>query len=94
MLRKILIEEILRRIIREEMAFARPLDPPVEEVPFGVRVATEPLTHQAILEQLSPFYPQIRRVRNSATQRVSFECMVIRNKNGSGRFQNQNFFIL
>ena len=59
------------RIIREEMANAR--DPPEEEVPFGVRVASEPLTHQAILEQLSPFYPQIRRVRNSVTQRVSFE---------------------
>ena len=64
-------EEMLRRIIREEMAIAR--DPPEEEVPFGVRVASEPLTHQAILEQLSPFYPQIRRVRNSVTQRVSFE---------------------
>ena len=55
------------------MAIARPLDPPVEEVPFGDMVANESLAHQAILEQLRPFYPQIRRVRNSATQKYSFE---------------------
>ena len=49
---------------------ARPLEPPVEEIPFGDMVANESLAHQAILEQLRPFYPQIRRVRNSATQSI------------------------
>ena len=43
-------EEILRRIIREEMAIARPLEPLMEEIPFGDMVANESLAHQAILE--------------------------------------------
>ena len=66
-------DERLRRLSREEMAMARPLEPPVEEIPFGDMVANESLAHQAILEQLRPFFPQIRRVRNSATQKYSFE---------------------
>ena len=49
------------------MSIARPLEPPGEEIPFGDMVANESLAHQAILEQLRPFYPQIRRVINSAT---------------------------
>ena len=65
-------DERLRRLFREEMAMARPLELPVEEIPFGDMVANESLAHQAILEQLRPFYPQIR-VRNSATQKYSFE---------------------
>ena len=36
-------------------------------------MARESQAHQAILEQLRPFYPQIKRVQNSATQKVSFE---------------------
>ena len=48
-------DENIRRLIREEMAIARPLEPPVEEIPFGDMVANESLAHQAILEQLRTF---------------------------------------
>ena len=54
------------------MAMARPLEPPGKKIPFGDMVAIESLAPQEILEQLRPFFPQIR-VRNSATQKFSFE---------------------
>ena len=70
-------EENLRRIVREELAaraaMASPVAPPGEEIPFGELVASESQAHQEILEQLRPFYPQVKRVKNSVTQKYSFE---------------------
>ena len=55
------------------MARTAPPVQPEEVIPFGDSVAKESPAHQAILEQLRPFYPQIRRVQNSVTQKVSYE---------------------
>ena len=55
------------------MARAAPSVQPEEVIPFGDSVAKESPAHQAILEQLKPFYPQIRKVQNSVTQKVSYE---------------------
>ena len=50
-------DENLRRLIREEMAMARPLEPPVEEIPFGDMVANEFLAHQANLGTIETILP-------------------------------------
>ena len=65
-------ENAIKRLIQEEVAKVSAAQ--AEEAPsFGDTVASESQTHQAMLEQLKPFYPQIRKVQNLATQRVSFE---------------------
>ena len=65
-------ENAIKRLIQEEVAKVSSAQ--AEEVPsFGDTVASESQAHQAILEQLRPFYPQIKRVQNSATQKVSYE---------------------
>ena len=58
------------------MARAAPSVPPEEEIPFGDLEAKESPAHQVIVEQLKPFYSQIRKVKLSATQKFSFEYAV------------------
>ena len=66
------VQEVVRRMVREEVARARGEDPPVEEA-YGDAIAKESMAYQAILEQLKPFYPQIRRVRSSDSLKTSLE---------------------
>ena len=68
-------EELLqaaRQIAREEVALANAV-PAAEEIPFGDRVSNESRVQQVMLEQLKSFYPQIKKMVNNVTQKVSYE---------------------